>query len=358
MTDTRASAATPAEADLAAEELRVKRQEFAVRRVEARAKFRLATRPWWRGADPLVLAVMAGILTLGGNTFLAFFNARAATNQERTKAANALEVEKEKAKATLIIQAVSTDDPATARRNLFFFLDAGIIRDPDQKIRAAVEKYAPVLPSASGQPTRTPPTTPETYNDAFWSASLRPEWIKQLDASLSRIVEARPRLERVAQTAHTPWHIIGVFWLLETGGSFTTHLHNGDPLTGPTVQVPSGRGWPAPPGADAWEYSAVDAITVYHLNNLDGLPIGEILGRLERANGAGYQKRGFFSPYLWAGTDLYEKGKYVADGHFDPAATSKQPGAAALLRRLQDQKIIDLRSTPTASAQPRPNTQQ
>jgi lysozyme family protein len=349
MTDS-TSSAPPTEA--ATEELAIKREELAVRRAEAQAKLTMATRPSWRGADPLVLAVVAGIFTIGGNTFLAYFNAKAATDQERTKASNALEVEKEKAKATLIIQAVSTDDPATARRNLFFFLDAGIIRDPDQKIRAAVEKYAPVLPSVSG---RTPPSTPETYNDAFWSASLRPEWIKQLDASLSRIAEARPRLEKVAQAVNTPWHVIGVFWLLETGGSLTAHLHNGDPLTGPTVHVPAGRGWPPPPGADAWEFSAADAITLARLNNLDGLPIGEILGRLERANGTGYQKRGFFSPYLWAGTDLYEKGKYVADNRFDSEAVAKQPGAAALLRRLQDQKIIDLRNP---SAQARQNARQ
>jgi lysozyme family protein len=358
MADIHTSTPTTATSDLAAEELRVKRQELAVRRLEARAKFRMAAKPWWRAADPLVLAVVAGILTLGGNTFLAFFNSRAATNQERTKAANALEVEKEKAKATLIIQAVSTDDPATARRNLFFFLDAGIIRDPDQKIRAAVEKYAPVLPSASGQPTRTPPTTPEAYNDAFWGAALRPEWIKPLDAGLSKITEARPRLEKIAQSTHTPWYVIGVFWLLETGGSFTSHLHNGDPLTGPTVHVPAGRGWPPPPGADAWEYSTADAISLYHLDHLDGLQVGEILARLERTNGMGYQKRGSFSPYLWAGTDLYEKGKFVGDHQFDPEATSRQLGVAALLRRLQDQRVIDLRGSPTASAQTRPNTSQ
>jgi lysozyme family protein len=349
MTDS-SSSASPTIA--ATEELAVKREELAVRRAEAQAKLAGATRSWWRGADPLVLAVVAGILTIGGNTFLAYFNARAATEQEKSKADNALAVEKEKAKATLIIQAVSTDDPATARRNLFFFLDAGIIQDPDQKIRAAVEKYAPVLPSASGQPTRTPPSTPETYNDAFWGASLRSDWIKQLDAGIALIVEARPRLERVAEAVNTPWPIIGVFWLLETGGNFTTHLHNGDPLTGPTVHVPAGRGWPAPEGVDAWEFSAVDAITLHRLNNLEGLQIGDILGRLERANGIGYQRRGFFSPYLWAGTDLYEKGKYVADGHFDPEAKSKQSGAAALLRRLQDQKIIDLRA-PSAQARVR-----
>jgi lysozyme family protein len=354
--------------NLAAEELAVKRDEFAARLAEAKVKLKAASAPWWRGADPLVLAVIAGVLTLAGNMFLAYYNAKAATDQERTKAfnalnqeatkaSNALDLEKEKAKAALIVQAISTDDLQTARRNILFFLDGGLIKDEKGKIRAALEKYGPVLPSASGQASRTPPNTPESYNDAFWSASLRPEWIGQLDVSLTRIIEGRARLERVAQAAHTPWYVIGVLWFLETAGSFTRHLHNGDSLTGPTTHAPAGRGWPPPAGTDAWEYSATDAIVFYHLNNLDGMQIGEILRRLEQANGGGYQRLGIFSPYLWAGTDLYEKGKYVADGKFNPDVASKQPGAAALLRRLQDRKIIDLRNVPTASAQPHQDVQ-
>jgi lysozyme family protein len=359
----------PTEADLATEERALKQEEFAARREEARVKLAATTAPSWRSADPLVLAVVAGIFTLAGNTYLAYYNARAtrdqeaikATNalkQEETKAKNDLDLEREKAKASLILQAVSTNDPAAARRNLLFFLDGGLIKDDDNKIHAALDKYSPVLPSASGQPSRPPPTTPESYNDAFWSANLRPEWIAQLDHDLSLVTAAKPRLERVAQAAHTPWYVIGLFWFLETGGDFTKHLHNGDPLTGPTVHVPAGRGWPPPPGVDAWEYSATDAVAYYHLNNLEGLQVGEILARLERANGTGYQRRGYFSPYLWSGTDLYEKGRYVADGRFDPEAISRQPGAAALLRRLQDRKVIDLRGVASASAPPSQDVKQ
>jgi lysozyme family protein len=361
MPDSETTSTPSAETDLVTEERVLKQQEFAARREEAKVKLAATTAPWWRGADPLVLAVVAGVFTLAGNTFLAYYNAQATIKQEATKAANALDqeekkaaddlaLEREKAKATLILQAVSTNDPATARRNLLFFLDGGLIKDEDNKIHAALDKYSPVLPSASGQPSRPPPTTPESYNDAFWGANLRPEWIAQLDRDLSLVTAARPRLERVAQAAHTPWYVIGLFWFLETGGDFTKHLHNGDPLTGPTVHVPVGRGWPPPPGVDAWEYSATDAITYYHLNNLEGLQVGEILARLERSNGTGYQRRGYFSPYLWSGTDLYEKGKYVADGRFDPEAISRQPGAAALLRRLQDRKVVDLRDVASASA--------
>jgi lysozyme family protein len=38
------------------------------------------------------------------------------------------------------------------------------------------------------------------------------------------------------------------------------------------------------------------------------------------------------TPYLWSFSSLYEKGKFVADGVFDPAAVSKQCGAAVMLK--------------------------
>jgi lysozyme family protein len=363
MPDSEATVTAPTDTDLAADERALRREELAARREEAQAKLRAAAAPVRRATDPLVLAVVAGILTLAGNTLLAYYNSNATIVQERTKADNALKqeerkaaddlaLEREKAKATLILQAVATNDPDAARRNLLFFLDGGLIKDDGQKIHKALEKYAPVLPSSSGQASRPPPSSTNDYETAFWEATLRPEWANQLDSVLSKIIDARPRLERVAQPAHTPWYIIGVIWSLETGGNFSVHLHNGDPLSHQTVHVPKGRpeNWPPPPGVDPWEYSAADALGLYYLDKLEGVPLGEVLRRLERFNGLGYQKRGLFSPFLWTGTDLYEKGKYVS-GELVADAVSTAPGAAALLRRLHDRKIIDLHNTPTASRQ-------
>jgi lysozyme family protein len=353
----------PTDADLATEERLLRREEFAARRAEATQKLNASTAPWWRGADPLLLAVVAGVFTLAGNTFLAYYNSQATIKQETTKAANALKeeerkaaddlaLEREKAKATLILQAVSTNDPATARRNLLFFLDGGLIKDEDNKIHAALEKYSPVLPSSSGQASRPPPTSPASYEDYFWSANIRPEWVPQLDTTLEHIVNGRAKLEHVAQAVHTPWYIIGVFWMQETGGDFSRHLHNGDPLTARTTHVPAGRpqNWPPPPGVDAWEYSAIDALGLYKLNGLEGLSTGEVLERLEQANGLGYRRRGIISPYLWSGTDIYEKGKFVVDATFDSNAVSRQAGVAAVLRRLHDRGVIDLRASASVAA--------
>ena len=57
-------------------------------------------------------------------------------------------------------------------------------------------------------------------------------------------------------------------------------------------------------------------------------------------NGTGYQR--FHpdtpTPYLWSWTTLYTRGKYVADGRWDPWAVSQQCGAAAILRQLREAK--------------------
>lgn len=341
----------PSDPELAAEERSLKREELAARREEAQAKLLAARAPWWRRTDPLVLAVSAGAITLAGNMFVAWYNAQTSVDQENIRAKNTLAVEKEKAKANLIIQALSTSDAAAARRNLLFFVHAGLIADADHKIEIAAEKYGPVLPSASGA-ARAPPTTSEGYSSAFWSATVRPDWLQSIDASVTRIVAAKPRLEALARAVHSPWYVIGVFWMEETGGRLDAHF-NGDPLTGRTIHFPTGRPlqWPPPNGEDPWVYSAVDQITFYKLNNLDNASLGEILNALERANGLGYQRRGLFSPYLWSGTSLYEKGKYLSDHVYDPNVVSAQVGVAAMLRRMQDKKIIDLTATAVATGQ-------
>ena len=48
----------------------------------------------------------------------------------------------------------------------------------------------------------------------------------------------------------------------------------------------------------------------------------------------GYKKKGVPNPYLWSFTTEYIKGKYVADGRYDPNAVSKQPGVAAIMKDL------------------------
>jgi len=54
----------------------------------------------------------------------------------------------------------------------------------------------------------------------------------------------------------------------------------------------------------------------------------------EKYNGLGYRNYGILSPYLFAGTNLYQKGKFIDDNVFDPNAVDKQLGVAVLLSEL------------------------
>jgi lysozyme family protein len=62
--------------------------------------------------------------------------------------------------------------------------------------------------------------------------------------------------------------------------------------------------------------------------------IGGLLTLLEEYNGLGYASMGRPSPYVWASTDQYHSGKYIADGHYDPNAIDHQLGCGALLARM------------------------
>ena len=63
------------------------------------------------------------------------------------------------------------------------------------------------------------------------------------------------------------------------------------------------------------------------------------LDKIESFNGFGYRNHGIAAPYLWSGTTLYARGKYVSDGRFDPLAVDKQMGVAAILKRFEERGI-------------------
>lgn len=159
-----------------------------------------------------------------------------------------------------------------------------------------------------------------------------------------RILKGKERYEGVAETLDNGihWWFIGITHFMEAGhkypNQFDYHLHCGDPLTARTVHVPKGR-----PVADpiagkgkpyTWEESALDALRYMKYDRVSDWSIENSLQLFEKFNGLGYKRKGVPSPYLWSYTTEYTKGKYVADGRYDPNAVSKQPGVAAIMKEL------------------------
>jgi lysozyme family protein len=139
--------------------------------------------------------------------------------------------------------------------------------------------------------------------------------------------------DTVEDSICAPWYFIGIIHGLEASFNFKAHLHNGDPLKARTVQVPAGRPPVWLPPTD-WASSAEDALTIEKFADQPDWSLAQMLYRFEKYNGFGSRSRGINTPYLWAFSNQYTKGKYVADGKWNPDAVSQQCGAAVMLKAL------------------------
>lgn len=172
----------------------------------------------------------------------------------------------------------------------------------------------------------------------------------QLDiaAGINLILDGKPRYRTVELETGVPWWFTGILHVLECSASFKRHLHNGDPLTARTVQVPAGRPDGDPPFT--WEESAEDALILKgwgpdKVARISGVPdwtLPTVLWRFEMWNGFGYRAKGIRTPYLWAGSNLEQPGRYVKDGVWDSARWSSQIGAAVMLKTLISRGIVSL----------------
>ena len=187
-----------------------------------------------------------------------------------------------------------------------------------------------------------PNLTPELrgeYQTLFDSCQFRPERKNTVEQLAASLIQNKARYQGLEALTDVPWYIIAVIHNMEASQKFNGHLHNGDPLTARTVHVPKNR----PPFGNPpfkFEDSAVDALVFEKLDRVEDWTLAGSLFRLEGFNGFGSRAHGIHTPYLWSFSNHYTKGKFVADGVFDPNAVSQQCGAALLLRRMVDQQAF------------------
>lgn len=176
------------------------------------------------------------------------------------------------------------------------------------------------------------------WNNCHIPADKGPAFKRVADALMKP--ENRRRYEAVAKTLaaagyNIPWWFIAVTHYREAGldkngnPRWDTYLGNGQSLKRKTTIVPKGRG-----PFNSWEEGAVDALVYappYAAKNKDW-SIGGALAKIEEYNGLGYAGMDKPSPYVWAGTDQYDKGKYVADHVYDPNHVDTQLGCAGILK--------------------------
>lgn len=171
----------------------------------------------------------------------------------------------------------------------------------------------------------------DEYAGFFARCVVRPGFQPNVNYYVKRLRQGEASYRQVERELGIAWPFVGVIHGMECGFNFYGHLHNGDPLGARTVHVPKGRPAPAEPPY-TWLQSALDALRLKKLDQVTDWSVPHMLYLLEGYNGFGYRRRGVPTPYLWSFSNIYESGKFVLDGKFDPNAVSKQCGAALMLK--------------------------
>jgi lysozyme family protein len=201
-------------------------------------------------------------------------------------------------------------------------------------------------PNAAAAAAATRPTLDalrDEYTRLFSTCVIREKNRAAIMHDVGRVLDSRNQQRWVAAAQETciPWYFIGLIHSMEGAIDFRAHLHNGDPLSEKTVQVPANRPPKWNPPSD-WTSSAIDSLTYEGFANQADWSIAATLYRLERNNGFGSRRNGINTPYLWSFSNHYSRGKFTCDGCWDPDAVSKQVGAAVILKVMVDQGNLTL----------------
>lgn len=195
-------------------------------------------------------------------------------------------------------------------------------------------------------PPPTPPperSSPPTLHEKLWdSVAIDPAHTYRVDKAVALYLDTKPVYERIEKMRKggVPAPVVFTLHGRESSWNFRKHMHEGSPLTGRTRWVPKGRPKRGNPPF-TFEESAEDAL--YLLKDMEFIAwtkCHDALYQIEKYNGLGYLLyRPIHSPYLWAGSQHYHKGKYASDGVYDPYLVDRQLGCATLLKRMQERGI-------------------
>lgn len=184
--------------------------------------------------------------------------------------------------------------------------------------------------------------TKSSYLAAWNNMEIHPSTLPKAQAVADKIISFRDRYKPLEAATGVPWYFIGLLHMRESNFNFDTHLHNGDPLNVKgmakrTTHVPANRPIAPPQNGKTYtfEESAVDALT-YEFGKVKDWSVEQIAYFQEKYNGFGYRNMGLPSPYLWAGSNQYARGKYIRDGVFDPTVVDSQLGVMVVLKCILD----------------------
>lgn len=158
-----------------------------------------------------------------------------------------------------------------------------------------------------------------------------------VESAAKRVLANMDTYKAAEAKTGVPAEFIGALHMRECNNNMRGVLHNGELIVGTgrkTRLVPRGRG----PFA-TWEEAAVDALNIEGFSSVTDWSPAVCCYEGERYNGLGYRHMGKPSPYLWAGSQWYTSGKYVADGVYSSNAVDSQLGIAPVMKRVAELSV-------------------
>lgn len=181
-----------------------------------------------------------------------------------------------------------------------------------------------------------------SYQSAWDNMVIHPDVLPKAQAVADKVISLKDRYIPLEIATGIPWYFIGLLHMRESSFNFNTHLHNGDPLNvngrfKRTIHEPKNRPFNNP--QDGMQYtfeeSALDALK-YEFSTVKDWSIPSIAFGQEAYNGFGYRNKGLPSPYLYAGSNQYVRGKFIRDHVFDPTVVDSQLGVMVVLKCIID----------------------
>lgn len=186
------------------------------------------------------------------------------------------------------------------------------------------------------------------YETLFATMLIRPNRVSLANSVANKIKANQARYTAVSErTNGVPWFFIGTLHYREASLDFTKFLGDGEPLSRASINVPAHMG-----PFRTFEDGGVAALIHEGFQRVTDWSLGSILFLGEEYNGEGYHiyHRDVPTPYVWAGSTVYVRGKYSSDGHYDPYLIDQQLGIAVILASMQKLGFISLAPAIKAAA--------
>ena len=187
------------------------------------------------------------------------------------------------------------------------------------------------------------------YLNMWRSIRIKPSDAVHVDRFAQKIIAGEAAYKNVEKAIGVPWFFVGALHMRESSCNFAGVLHNGEKIIGTgrkTRIVPAGRG-----PFESWYESAIDALKLKGLHLITEWSPERMGYEAERFNGLGYTNKGVNSPYVWAGRNHEQTGKYIADHVWDSSHDDTQLGVMTVLKRLCELRP-DIAAAMSAAAKP------